>query len=117
MTLTPEQRAELEMLGPENVRLKLTHFGAAALGFKSGTVTRVDVEDWLAEKRTETVGAQQRIQHSTLIWARIAGGAAIVGVLIGIATLYFTIWPKRLSSPLQWRSCLRGSPCRAVITQ
>jgi hypothetical protein len=95
MTLTPEQRAELEALGPESVRTKLTHFGAEALAFKSGTVTRVDVEEWLAQKHTEAVRVQQRIQHSTLIWARIAGGAAIVGVLIGIATLYFTIWPKR----------------------
>jgi hypothetical protein len=95
MTLTPEQRADLEALGPESVRAKLAHFGADALGFKSGTLTRVDVEEWLAEQRTEAVGAQPRIQHSTLIWARIAGGAAILAVLIGIATLYFTIWPKR----------------------
>jgi hypothetical protein len=95
MTLTPEQRAELDALGSESVRTKLTHFGADALGFKSGTATRVDVEEWLSEKRTEAVSTQHRIQHSTLIWARIAGGAAIVGVLIGMATLYFTIWPKR----------------------
>jgi hypothetical protein len=73
MTLTSEQRAELEALGPESVRLKLTHFGAEALGFKSGTVTRVDVEEWLAEKHTEAVGAQQRIQHSTLIWGEDCG--------------------------------------------
>jgi type VI protein secretion system component VasF len=62
--------------------------------FKSGTATRGDVERWLAEKHTEAISAQQRTQRRTLIWAMIAGGAAIVSVIIGIATLYFTIWPK-----------------------
>jgi hypothetical protein len=94
MSLTPEQRAELEALGPETVRIKLTHFGAEALVFKSGTATRGDVEGWLAVKHTKAISAQQRIQQRTLIWAMIAGGAAIVSVIIGIATLYFTICPK-----------------------
>ena len=60
MALTPEQRAELEKHGPETVRIKLLQGGAdrgaAIPGFTTGpyrTLTRSDVEDWLAEKQAE----------------------------------------------------------------
>jgi hypothetical protein len=120
VALTPEQRAELEALGSETVRIKLTHFGAgpgAAIGFKSETVTRGDVEGWLAEKHTEAISAQQRVQQSTLTWARIAGWAAIISVIaavisvfIGAATLWFMIWPEHeRTSPSCRNWCARLS--------
>ena len=99
MTLTPEQRAELEALGPETVRGKssLARPGrnVPVPGFKTGessagNLLRGDIEDWLAEKHIEDA----RIQHSILRWAKIAGWAAIIGVLIGAATLWFTIRPE-----------------------
>jgi hypothetical protein len=98
MPLTPEQRAELEAFGPEYVRDKMNLSagagpGAAVPGFKSssaGNLTRADVEEWLVEKHREAA----RIEHRTLRWAKIAGWAAILAVLIGAATLWFTVWPK-----------------------
>jgi hypothetical protein len=99
VTLTPEQRAELEAFGPENVRAKLSPArpgrAAAVSGFKTGQgsagdLTRGDVEDWLAEKHLKDA----RVQHSILRWARIAGWAAIISALVGAATLWFTIWPE-----------------------
>jgi hypothetical protein len=99
VALTPEQRAELEALGPENVREKLSLSrpgrGAAVAGFKTGhfsagDLTRGDIEDWLAEKHVEDAA----IRNSILRWAKIAGWAAIISALIGTATLWFTIWPR-----------------------
>jgi hypothetical protein len=85
--LTDEQRAELEALGPETVRIKLLQAGAgrgAALsGFKFGGafgITRRDVEDWLAEKHAEEAVERK----STLQWAKIAGWAAIVSIAVTV---------------------------------
>jgi hypothetical protein len=65
--LTNEQRAELEALGPENVRQKQMlggrGRGAAVPGFKCGDITRGDIEDWLAEKYVE----ETCVQKSTLM--------------------------------------------------
>jgi hypothetical protein len=101
--LTDEQRAELEALGAATVRAKLIQPGAGRgadlAGFKTGiqggNLTRGDIEDWLAEKHIE----EARIQNSTLRWARIAGWAGIIGVivtlLVGIATIAVTMWPAK----------------------
>jgi hypothetical protein len=52
--LTDEQRAELESHDPATVRTKLIQAGpgrgASVSGFKTGELTRGDVEDWLVEK-------------------------------------------------------------------
>jgi hypothetical protein len=54
--LTDEQRAELETLGPETVRVKLnlggTGRGASVHGFETAPfgLTRSDIEAWLAGK-------------------------------------------------------------------
>ncbi len=54
MALTPEHRAELEVLGPETVRIRLMSSDKVAVisGFKTAT-TRSDLEGWLTEKRIE----------------------------------------------------------------
>ncbi len=81
MALTPEQRAELERLGPETIRLKLMlggpGRGASIPGFETGPfqlLTRGDVETSLAEKSVE----KSSRQDSTLRWEKIAGVAGIV---------------------------------------
>jgi hypothetical protein len=80
--LTAEQRAELEEQGPQNIRFKLASYGggrgAAIGGFRCGDITRSEIEDWLAEKY-QMEAAQQR---SILRWARIAGWAGIVSVIL-----------------------------------
>jgi hypothetical protein len=95
--LTPEQRAELEKYGPTTVRFKLLASGsgltASVPGFKSGSMTRDDIEGWLAEKNKEEAAQQSSI----LDWARIAGVAGIVSAiltLIGIAISVWTSGPK-----------------------
>jgi hypothetical protein len=49
--LTAIQRAELEALGPENVRLKAIHVGISrgddVPGFRCGSITRGTIENWL----------------------------------------------------------------------
>lgn len=54
MALTPEQRAELAVLGPETVRVRLRSSDLVTVisGFKTPT-TRSDLEGWLTEKSTE----------------------------------------------------------------
>src|SRR3974377_1966561 len=54
MALTPEHRAELEVLGPETVRVRLRSSDLVTVisGFKTPT-TRSDLEGWLTEKRVE----------------------------------------------------------------
>lgn len=54
MALTAEHRAELELLGPETVRVRLRSSDLVTVisGFKTPT-TRCDLECWLTEKRIE----------------------------------------------------------------
>lgn len=92
--LTGEQRAELEVLGPEIVRTKLIQSGAgpgAALqGFKSAPLglTRSDVENWLAEKYVLETQERKR----TLSWVIVAAWAGIAGVVVGIVGIVVTVW-------------------------
>jgi len=99
VALTATQRAELEALGADTVRAKLSQpgagRGATLYGFKTGVeagyLTRGDVEDWLPEKHVE----EANLQNSTLRWAKIAGWAGIISViatvLIGLASIVVTI--------------------------
>jgi hypothetical protein len=110
--LNNEQRAELEALGPETVRIKLMQGGAdkgaAVPGFTTGpyrSLTRSDIEDWLAEKNTERLS----VQHRTLRWAIIAGWAGITGVLVGIAAIIVMVWlAKRMLFPTSPAACGAG---------
>jgi hypothetical protein len=90
LMLTPPQRAELETLGPAIVRLRLqVAAGRDALsrnaqmtGFRSGLMTRGEVEDWLSQRDREDA---EREQATRKWWARIAGWAGVVGVVAAIA--------------------------------
>jgi len=95
MGLNKEQRDELETLGAETVRAKLIHGGAGknavVPGFRTGPhgdLLRTDVEDWLAEQHTK----EARVQNSTLLWAKIAGWAGIISVIVTVAIGVATIW-------------------------
>jgi hypothetical protein len=93
--LTDEQRKELEAHGAMSIRFKLMQHGAgrgaSMSGFKCGDIIRGDIEDWLMEQsKTE---AEQ--QSATLRWARIAGWAGIIGVVlaaIGVALTALPVW-------------------------
>ena len=78
MTLRPDQRAELEALGPESVRIRLmaagTGPGACVGGFKTGDMDRGDVEDWLGEKHASKVQFDRVVLLAAVI-------AAATGVL------------------------------------
>jgi hypothetical protein len=82
--LTDVQHAELETLGVSSVRLKLLQGGpgrgASISGFKCGDITRGDIEDWLIEKNIE----ETAIQQGTLRWAKIAGWAGIISVVVTV---------------------------------
>ena len=83
-TDSPTDRAELDRLGAENVRLKLAYSGATPLSVVPGLgseMLRGEVEDWLAEKYREA----NKLQHDILWWAKAAAWIAGIGILIGIA--------------------------------
>jgi hypothetical protein len=92
MPLTKEQRAELEEHGAASIRFKLTQYGAGRgadiSGFRCGTITRGDIEDWLIEQtKLET-----KQQSATLRWAKIAGWAGIASVVLAVISIGITIW-------------------------
>src|SRR5215467_15635278 len=87
MTLSEEQRRELERLTIENVCLKLAYSAAereaVAPGLGDGMFLPGDVEDWLAEMAR--LGAKERA--ATLRWARIAGWAGIMLVTLTVLAM------------------------------
>jgi hypothetical protein len=48
-------------------------------------INRGDLEDWLIEKHRE----ETKLQVGTLRWAKIAGWAAIIGVIVGVIAILF----------------------------
>lgn len=83
MALTPEHRAELEVLGPETVRVRLRSSDLVTVisGFKTPT-TRSDIEGWLTEKRIE--GERERRQWSWTIQAYVFASLATAVVLLSV---------------------------------
>jgi hypothetical protein len=82
--LTSEQRAALDDAGTEIVRIQLFQYGAGrdtvVDGFKCEPVRRGDLEDWLAQKTRDEALQQSNI----LFWAKVAGWAAILGVIAAL---------------------------------
>ena len=86
MALAEDQRAYLERAGVDVVRIKLhghtVGWNNDKVAFSREMVlTRVDIEEWLAEKTM----AQEKQNRLTLLWARIAGCSGIIGALVGLA--------------------------------
>jgi hypothetical protein len=96
MTVAPEQRAELERLGVENVRQRLDHAGSGAGSVVPGLgpsfdMTRGEVEEWLAEKSQEAT----KLQLNILWWAKAAAWIGFAGILVAIAIAAVPyLWPS-----------------------
>jgi hypothetical protein len=97
MALDPRIRAELERRGPVNVKELLRTLAGPGPNVPVAVQLdevpdpiRADVEDWLREKEQEA----EAVSRDTLKWAKIAGLAAIIGVVvtafIGIASIFVT---------------------------
>jgi hypothetical protein len=95
MPLSPSDRTELERLGADNVRHRLSYSGPskeAVIGaFGPGFgMTRGDVEEWLAEKSQEAA----KLQLNILWWAKAAAWISATSILVMIAiTVLSYIWP------------------------
>jgi len=92
--LAPEQRIELEKAGPELVAIKLSSYGGgrgSALNgaFPCEVMTRGDVEDWLSETLRARSATERAERISTLRWAKIAGAAATLAVVIALLAWLF----------------------------
>jgi hypothetical protein len=83
MALTPEHRAELEVLGPETVRVRLrsSDLVTEISGFKIPT-TRSDIEGWLTEKRIE--GESERRQWWWTIQVFVFASLVTAVVLLSV---------------------------------
>jgi hypothetical protein len=103
MTLSAEQRAELDTLDPATVRLKLLQGGAgrgaSITGFKCQDITSGDIQDWLSEKDKE----QRRRDLQTFNYSRwtfyVAVGA-LIAAIIGIIVTVIHVWSRELEMPL-----------------
>jgi hypothetical protein len=95
MPLTPAQLAILNKLGASNVRPRLQYAGAgsgsAVPGISSPDPSRIDVEEWLAEKDREA----SKLQTDTLWYAKAAfWGTISVGVAGIIVTILAAVFGK-----------------------
>jgi hypothetical protein len=86
MTLSATDRAELERLGLDNVKMKLGYAGpgpgAAVIGLGPGFgMTRGDVEEWVAEQTR----AATKLQIDTLRWAKAAAWIGVAGIAVSAA--------------------------------
>jgi len=85
MALSEKDRAKLDQLGIENVKLKLAYAGpgpqSAVPGLGPGLdMTRGHIEEWLAEQSHKAIKQQDDI----LWWARAATWVAVGGIVIAI---------------------------------
>ena len=92
LMLTPPQLAELEALGPYIIRLRLQvatgrDRNAQMTGFRSGLMTRGEVEEWLSQKDREDAERER----ATLKRAKIVDWAS-VGVIAAIVVGFLVIW-------------------------
>lgn len=90
MTLSKEQRAELDSMGAANVRLHLAGWTGAGRnsevpGLRSRDVLRGDVYDWLAEQDAK----EERRQSSTHLHAVIGAWAGVIGILVAIGLAFW----------------------------
>ena len=101
MPLSANDRAELDRLGIENVRLKLAYAGPGAGSVVPGCgpgfgMTRGNVEEWLAEQLA-LAEKRDRQRFETIrgwtIAAAVAGIVAAVGGAIAAIASVIAIWP------------------------
>jgi len=105
MALTAEHRAELEVLGPEIVRIRLMASDkvAAISGFATAT-TRSDVESWLTEKHIEGKSDHRQWCWASLFFVVVSLATAVVLLSLGVKNRLFTVFPVSLAGlPVQQR--------------
>jgi hypothetical protein len=83
MALSENDRAKLDRLGIENVKLKLGYAGpgpqSAVPGLGPGLdMTRGDIEEWLAEQSRKA----SKQQDDILWWAKAATWVAVGGIVV-----------------------------------
>jgi hypothetical protein len=85
MALTPEHRAELEVLGPEIVRIRMMASDKVAVipGFVIAT-TRSDIESWLTEKRIEDESDHRQWWWASLFFVVVSLATAVVLLSLGV---------------------------------
>lgn len=101
MALTPEQRAELEVLGPEIVRTRLMASDRVAVisGFKTAT-TRSDAESWLTEKRTEGKSDRRQWWWASQVFVFASLAAAVVLLSLDVKDRLLTVYS--ISGAVGW---------------
>jgi uncharacterized membrane protein len=93
MALTPEHRAELEVLGPETVRVRLRSSDLITVisGFKIPT-TRSDVEGWLTEKRIESQSERRQWWWTVLAFVFASFATAVVLLSVDVKDQFLAIY-------------------------
>ena len=82
--LTAEERAALDALDPEVVRIRLmesrTGPGADIRGFnvKGGCIPRSHIEEWLIEQNKKAAAVDRSRYRKVLLWTVVAAVAALV---------------------------------------
>jgi hypothetical protein len=95
MPLTPAQVDMLNKLGAPNVRRRLQYAGAGSgslvPGLSSPDPSRIDIEEWLAQRDREA----SKLQTDTLWYAKAAfWGTISVGIAGIIVTIFAALFGK-----------------------
>jgi hypothetical protein len=101
VALTPEHRAEFEVLGPEIVRMRLMASDKVTVisGFTTAT-TRSDAESWLTEKRTEGKIDLRQWWWASQVFVFASLAAAVVLLSLDVKDRLLTIYS--LSGAVGW---------------
>jgi hypothetical protein len=101
MALTPEHRAELEILGPKTVRIRLRSSDLVTVisGFKTLT-TRSDLELWLTEKRIEAETYRRQWWWAIEAFVVASLATAVVLLSVGVKEQFLAIYT--LSGGVGW---------------
>jgi hypothetical protein len=115
MALTPEQRAEFEVIGPEIVRMRLRANDKVAViaGFKNAT-TRSDAESWLSEKRIEGEGDYRQIWLACLFFVVVSLATAVVLLSLDVKNRLLAIYS--ISAAVGWLAGAMAYFCWSILS-
>jgi hypothetical protein len=115
MALTPEHRAEFEVLGLEIVRMRLRANDKVAVipGFKIAT-TRSDAESWLSEKRTEGKSDRRQWQWATQVFVFASLAAAVVLLSLDVKDRLLAIYS--ISGAVGWLAGAIAYFCWSILS-
>jgi hypothetical protein len=115
MALTPEHRAEFELLGPEIVRIRLMASDRVAVipGFKTAT-TRSDAESWLTEKRTEGKSDRRQWWWASQVFVFASLAAAVVLLSLDVQDRLLAIYS--ISGAVGWLAGAIAYFCWSILS-